>query len=419
MLKTLPVANSVGVPKTRSALSGSTWLFAAVMLVNILNYGYALVLGRFLGPVEYGQYASYISLFLLVGLLPLTLQQVVTKYSAEGQQVLGYALRLALLVGAVLGGLLMVFAVPLGALVSLPASWLLGLGLLMPAYAVLGSLRGEVQGQQKLPLLGSNMVAETGGKILLTPLVFLIMPGASGAVLATLAALPLTLLQLKAYVTRQLVTPELRAGVRRYALPVFLGLAAQAIIINSDVLMVNALLPAEDAGLYAATALLGRVVFYGSWAVGAAVFPLVAARHKAGEAHLDLLFLALAVVGVVSLGVALVCALVPNLVITLLFGKAYLAAASLIAPYALITALYALANVVSNHYLALGSHRAGYLPLLGAGAQVVLLLLFHDSVLGTIWIQLWAKGGLLLLLVAAAAFGLLGPASHQTTKGGL
>ena len=77
----------------------------------------------------------------------------------------------------------------------------------------------------------------------------------------------------------------------------------------------------------------------------------------------------------------------------------------MVAPYALMTTLYALANVVSSHYLALGGHRAGYVPLVGALAQVAFVFLLHNTTLQVIYAQFAAKGGLLALLLLSAALG--------------
>ena len=389
----------------KKALEGSSLLFIAMMLVNILNYGYALVLGRFFGPLEYGAYASFISLFLLVSLLPLTLQQVAAKYSASGSSVAWFTSRSGLFLGSCLGALLFLFAKPLAELIHLPSTWLMGLAAMLPLYALMGSSRGEAQGEQAFKVLGGNMALENGLKIALTPLAFLVIPAANGAVLATLAAVPLTTWQLRKFFRLKLATLIKGSEVGKYAAPIFVNLSAQAVIINSDVLLVNALLTAEDAGLYAAVALIGRIVFYGSWAISAAVFPMVAARAAEGKPHRDLLFMALGAVAIVSFGITGFCALFPTFVIKVLFGEAYLAAAGLIAPYALMTSFYALANVLSNHYLALGSHKAGYLPILAAIAQVALILMYHGSSMSVIAMQMLAKGGLLGVLIIAAGAG--------------
>ena len=75
----------------------------------------------------------------------------------------------------------------------------------------------------------------------------------------------------------------------------------------------NALISEQDAGIYAAIALIGRVIFYGSWAISAAIFPMVAARHNEGKPHRDLLHMALVGVTLVSLAITAVCAFFPSL----------------------------------------------------------------------------------------------------------
>lgn len=380
-------------------LTGSSLLFVAMMIVNVLNYGYALVLGRYFGPQQYGAYAAFISFFLLLTLFPMTLQQVNARFAATEQSVLVYTSRLAIIIGILVAGLLIMVSAPLSQLIHLPQNWLIGFAVLFPLYALLGVLRGETQGQQTLGLLGRNLILEHAFKIALTPVMLMFISGVSAAVAATLVAIPLTIRQLWFQLNSAVTSTISRPEVLRYALPVFVTLAAQAMIINADVILVNALQPVDEAGVFAAIALIGRVVFYGSWAVGAAVFPMVAARQRAGRGHLDLLWFALSAVALVSFGITAVCAVFPELIIRLLFGEAYLAGMQLIVPYAFMTSIYALANVISNHYLALGSHFAAYLSLFAAIVQVMFMLLMQESSLSIIQAQVWVKGGLLTILL--------------------
>jgi O-antigen/teichoic acid export membrane protein len=379
----------------RRALGGSTILLIAVMLVNVLNYGYALVLGRTLGPAAYGAYASFVALFLILSLWPLTLQQVAARFSATESSVQGILRPLAWKSGIVLGLLLLLLSVPLSKLLQLPASWLMGLALLLPLFGLTGVLRGEAQGESRFLPFGANLVIEHLGKIALTPLTLLLAPGASGAVLATLAAFPLTVLHLRHKGPTRPVTPAERREALKFARPAFANLAAQALIMNSDVLLVRAFLPTREAGIYAAVSIIGRVVFYGAWAVSTAIFPLVAAR-RSGNAG-QLLWLSLGLTGLVSGGVTVVCALAPALIVNLLFGAAYLPGASILAPYALITTLYALSNAVINHTLALDRSRNAYLIAVIAVFQVTLMLFNHATVQAILLDQLIGQSLLLLI----------------------
>jgi len=379
----------------RRALSGSGVLLLTVMLVNLLNYGYALILGRTLGPTAYGAYASFIALFLILSLWPLTLQQVAARFSATGGSVLGFLRPLSLKSGTVLGAVLLLLASPLSKVLHLPTPWLMGLALLTPLFGLTGVLRGEAQGEARFVPFGINLVIEHLGKILLTPLTLILAPGASGAVLATLTAFPVTVMHLWRRGPVREVTLDERLAALKFARPAFANLAAQALIMNSDVLLVRAFLPTREAGIYAAVSIIGRVVFYGAWAVSTAIFPLVAGRksEKTGQ----LLWLSMGLTGLVGGGITVVCALAPALIVSVLFGPAYLPGAAILAPYALITTLYALSNAVNNHTLALDHSRNSYLTAIIAGLQVTLMLFNHATVQAILLDQLIGQGLLLLV----------------------
>ncbi len=387
----------------RKALGGSAVLMGATMAVNLLNYGYALVLGRHFGPAAYGSYASFVALFLVLTLCPLTLQQVAARFAASGRSVLTYLWRLGWYSGLAGGLLLAASAIPLSRLLNLPWPWLIGLALLMPWFTLTGVLRGEAQGEARFLPFGINLVTEHLGKILFTPLTLLFTPGIAGAVAATLLAFPLTTLHLRLRRQSRPVDAGERAAALRFARPAFASLAAQAVIMNSDVLLVRAFLPAHEAGVYAAVSIIGRVVFYGAWAVSTAIFPLVAARQE-GK-HRDLLWFSVGLTALVSGAVTLGCALTPTLIVNLLFGPAYLAGAAFIAPYALITSLYAVSNALTNHALAQDRQHHAYLTAVMAAFQVFLLLARHRSVQDVLVDQLIAQG---LLLVSSFALLRLG-----------
>jgi len=166
---------------------------------------------------------------------------------------------------------------------------------------------------------------------------------------------------------------------------------------NSDVLIVRAALPAAESGVYAAVSIIGRVVFYGAWAVSTAIFPMVAARAGKGG---ELLWLSLGLTLAVSGSVTAVCALFPSVIVQLLFGSGYAAGAAILAPYALITTLYALSNAASTHALAQGQGSTAYLSAVFAVLQVALLAVHHATVQAVLQDQLIAQSLLLLATLA-------------------
>ena len=52
--------------------------------------------------------------------------------------------------------------------------------------------------------------------------------------------------------------------------------SGQVLINNCDIVVVKHFFPSESAGIYAAVAMVGRVVFAFSWAVVSSMFPIAA-----------------------------------------------------------------------------------------------------------------------------------------------
>ena len=94
----------------------------------------------------------------------------------------------------------------------------------------------------------------------------------------------------------------------------------QVIISNIDILMVKHFFPPDLAGLYAAIALVGRLLYFGAWSIVSAMFP-VSAESKRRTARLrSLLALPLLMVTAMSVVFVLLLAAFPHLVFRSLFG---------------------------------------------------------------------------------------------------
>ena len=74
-------------------------------------------------------------------------------------------------------------------------------------------------------------------------------------------------------------------AVIAFAGPVVLVYLGQILISNSDIIMVKRFFEPEIAGQYAAVALIGRIVFFATWSVVTALFPIVARKQQKGESH--------------------------------------------------------------------------------------------------------------------------------------
>ena len=104
-------------------------------------------------------------------------------------------------------------------------------------------------------------------------------------------------------------------------------------------------------------------------------------------------------VAAASLVIVAFTVFVPEWIVNVLFGEAYLSVAPLLWLYAIATMLYSLANVVINYRLSADSQFGTYLAVVGGLAQVIGLWIFHASLRQVVIAQIIIMSGLLIALL--------------------
>ena len=394
-------------------VGGSALLMASATFVNAGNYLFNLILGRWLGPAAFADLSLIVTLFLVIGFVASGVQtpsaRFAAVYTAEGNlQGLANLRRGMGRAAAALGiGLaaLLALGAPLWAHFFNTASWLpfAIFGVFVPFYILQAVDRGLLQGRTHFGWLAVSYQSEMWSRLGISLVLVALGWAVNGAVVAIglsfVAAWLVARSACRGLPAGQPLSLVQRNQLVTFAGPVLLAQLGQILINNSDILIVRHAFPAETAGRYAALALIGRIVFFATWSVVTAMFPIVAQRHRRGEDHRRLLFFSLGLVLLISLVIVAVVYFVPEFVVQLLFGPAYLSIAPLLWPYAVATMLYALANVVINYHLSIGNTGATYLAIVAGMAQVGLLWIFHASLAQVVWVQVALMAGLFILLV--------------------
>jgi O-antigen/teichoic acid export membrane protein len=393
----------------RHLLNGSGLFLISTTVVNLGNYLFNLVLGRWLGPLAFAELSLGVTLFLMLACLSAAFRLTAARYTAiytanqEWQALadLRHFLRQwAWRIGGALAVLLIIGAPLLRTYLHTQSVWpfvLLGLG--TPFFLLLGNQRGNLQGALHFPALIFSYQVETWSRFGLAVLLVTLGWSANGALgalaLSLLMAWWLTRLQCDPQPAAQGLSPLLQRQVAAFAFPLLLAEASQILINNSDLLLVKHFFAGEIAGLYAALALSGRVIFFATWAIMTTVFPLVVQKAHQRQRYEYLFWLVVGLVVLMAGSLTTAAWLFPQTIVNTLFGAVYLPIAPLLWQYALLTSLYALASVILNFQLALGRGRASLL-ILGAGvAQVTGLWLFHASINQVVMVQAVVMGVLL------------------------
>ena len=403
-------------PRQGGLIGGGALLLASMTIVNAGNYLFNLVLGRWMGPAAFADLSLMITAFLIVTLITATLQTISAKfsamYAADGdtarvELIRAWLGRWAWGLGGATLAVLAIGAPFWQQFFQTTSAWpfvILGLGL--PFYYAQGIDRGVLQGSTRFTALALSYQVEMWARLIfavaLVALGWSVNGAVAGVTLSLVAAWLAAAWPLGGVPRRttgtQLVAADRRA-ITAFAGPVIAALVGQVLINNSDILIVKHFFPSTEAGHYAALALIGRVVFFATLSVVAAMFPIAAQRHQRGEPHRNLLWLGLALVAAASLAVIGAALIFPDLMVQLLFGAAYLPISPLLWLYAAATMFYALSNVVINYRLAIGDGGGSALVVVAGIAQVVGLWIFHASLYDVVMVQVVLMAVLLVALI--------------------
>lgn len=393
------LAKYFGKLKSNKLIKNSAIFFVGSMTVSVGNYIYHLIIGRILGPTDYGVLASLISISIILGVPTATIMLVAAKLASNAKvkknykqlhYLVKYLLRKLTLAGMVFLAIYCLLSPFLAKFLKIPSVPLvITLGIAMFFAFLLPVTQGTLQGLQKFKALTWNTIStpivKTGLGVALVLLGFKVYGALGGIVMANIVVFALSFIPLR-FLWRY--PPQNRLYMRKvllYSLPVLVSLFSFTLLYNIDVILVKHFFDAQNAGLYSGLSKIGQIIFFGTGAIAAVMFPMVAEKFKKGEPHTSLLRQSLLIVGGLAGIGTLLFFLFPRLVITLLFGSAFMSVAPCVGWFALAMALFSLCNVLMNYFLSIHKFKFIYFMTLITILQIVLISIFHHSITQVVW----------------------------------
>ncbi len=384
----------------------------SVLLVNGGNYVYNLILGRLLGPEQFADAAVLITFLLVLSFVAMTFQLVTAKFSVlfEAHIFKNFVSKVyknALAVGIFLGFLIILFSNQLQHIFNTStASMFIIFGMGVPFYFLMSVNRGVFQGKKAFKLLSITYQGEMISRLIITLALIFILKIESSIIIAIgiLISFIFGLFPFKtAHISLKKTTldAENSKQIRNFFMLTAFYELTQIIINNSDILLVKHYFESYEAGLYASLALIGRIVYFIAWMFVMLLLPTVIQLKKEGKDTAPILFKYVGYIAAIALVIILVCAILPKLMIMILFGESYLTMAPLLWKYATATGMFAVSNIFAYYYLSLDK----YVPVVISGVfgmlQMVLVIFFHKSLEQVVHMQIIA---MILLLVIQILF---------------
>jgi O-antigen/teichoic acid export membrane protein len=391
-------------------LSGSFVLLLGSGLTAAVNFAYNVAVARFLGPTAFGHATAVYTLLTLMSAVTLSFQivpaKVVAQQSTPEAKSAAYRIfhRAAWGCGLLVASLLVLFQTGVADFLRLPSPVLVDLIAIGAAFYVpLGSRRGFIQGAYGFRSLAGSLVLEGLVRLCGSLLLIMLGGGVKGVVAANAAAMVVAY-----FAAAPKLAPKVPSHIRfSYALrestQALVFFAGQVLINNCDIVLVKHFFTPAMAGLYAAVAMVGRVIFSFSQAVVNSMFPLVAGTGDEQRRDLKVIATSLLLVLGIGCSVALTLRLAPASIWTSFFGAGFAVAGNygmpyLLSLYAVTTVLYCLSVVVITYEMSYKIANTSWIQLAFSGVLVAGICLFHSSLRQVILVQLVLMSTLLILV---------------------
>jgi len=397
---------------SHSVVKNSAVVMSGSMVSNILAYLYHVVVGRILGPQQYGELAALISLFYILNVPSTVVQTILTKFFSvlratnkpgEVKHLSIHALKI-MVTAAIIG--VVVVAISVDAVSSflrinskVNFYWLY----FMFALYFIGIVPLSItQAYQKF--LAQSVLSAIGMTL---RLVFAALAAPFGVamilmsnVVANIISLVTYALPLKFLFRIKATTLTLsRKRTIGYSVPTFITTLAIAALYNQDVLLVKHFFTSADAGIYSSLSVLGKVIFYTSSAITFVLFPVIAERKELKRSHTRLVGASLISVASLSLILTIIYFLFPTFIVHMLYGASYDAAVPYVGIFGVFISFFALDNIMFSICLAAEKVGVWVFGLLAGIAQFGAIWLYHGTIQTVITANIFVAATLFVTLL--------------------
>jgi len=393
--------------------SGSFIMMAGSMVVNVVSYIYHLLMGRIMGPIDYGVLASISSVLYITTIIPSSASISIVKFIASAKSITErskiywsinkFVFRLALALG-ICFALLAPF---ISEFLNISDSFIVVLIAPILFFGVITLVNmSTMQGVLKFfGVIGPSLTSALGKLIFGLAFVYWgysVLGAVWGVVIGTILAYILSFFMIKGTVFGIRESGEYKLGkFLKYSLPVLLQSLAFTSFFTSDVILVKHFLTSYDAGIYAALSNLGKIVFFASAPIAATMFPIITQRYSKGENYSNVLLASIVATAAISLGVCLIYFIFPKFAVVTLYGDKYLSASQNLFLMGLFIAFYSISYLLTNFYLSIGNIGMVYYPLVIAAFQIIGITIWHDNIGVVIKISLFL---MIVLTLALSSF---------------
>jgi len=390
-------------------------MFIATSAVNLINFFYHIIMGRLLGPSEYGILASIISFLFISSAIASTIQTTSAKYTsvylAKGNidkvRSFFYQITKRLLIfTVVIFIVIIVFVNKITSFLKIDSIYpIIFLGVMIIEGSLISVGRGTLQGMKKFKSLGINSVLEVLLKLILGIVLVYFGLKSNGAIFGFMLATLFSYLFIFPSF-RDILIKEVDKGIDnkvdikefyKSILFILISTIIFSLLSYTDIILVKHFFSSHETGFYSAAAQIGRIILFFPGAVSMVVFPRLSEKHTKKENINITFFKGSAIIALISVVFLIVYYFFPEFLMNLIYGSKYLDASGLIFRYGIFMTFISLITLQIFYFISIGRYWYLIYSFFILIEQISLIWIYHNN-LGLILLILIINSFVLFLL---------------------
>ena len=359
-------------------------LLILMNVANVLNYVFHFVMGRMLGPSDYGVLAVLASIIYIFSVPTASIQTLVAKYATnfnvkgENGKIKGM-LKIMIIEALILATILFILfcfcAFFLANYIKI-SFWLLCLTGIFLFAAFLSPIGiGILQGLKKFSVLGWNTVLNSVIKIIIAVVLVLLGFGIYGPILGFILGTFISFLFIFPFIKEIINSEEIserKAIISRSSLSTLISIFIITLMYSLDIIFAKILFSADLAGKYAVASMIGKMIFFGTASVSSAMFPISTERFLKTdkEKTKGIITKTFFIVSVLCLIAIAFLGIFPKFIVGLLFGSKYLEISNIMLYMGVTFSMISLTNTWILYKLSVEEFRIRH-----AGILIIFLIL--------------------------------------------
>lgn len=401
---------------TKRLISNSTIVFAGTIISSFFAYLFNMLMGRMLGPIQYGELTVILSLIMIIGVIGGAVLTVSMRYSGELynknqikalQKLFAFFTKYLFFLSIGLFIISAIFAAPVAHFLLIENSLPVIIAFITVFFSLLIMInKGFLQGIQSFKSVSAVNVVEMFCRLafglLLVYLGFELNGAVSAIVLAAAIAYLISFLPLKKILKQKAKQINFKFNKREiisYSWPTLVTSILLALAMNFDIIAVKHYFDPETAGVYAAISTVAKIILYITMPISSVMFPMISEKTVKGDKHYKIFFMALLLTALATLVILAIYIIAPGKVISILYGADYLSLYQFLPEAGLFVLFYALSYLVINYYLVIKDFVFLYFFSAILLTQTIVVIFWHPSLTSVIRLMIVANCFLFIILV--------------------